>query len=339
VNDLPRIESTLSRALEEVFDGPLVRKLLHRRAKLRRDTLADRKGAAADLKKLHDLSPADQDVMNDLSALLLELGDHRGMIQLYEDQILRGRDPSARAELARKVARIWEEELADAREAADAWRRVLRMKAGDAEATAGLERAKTGKLKQRPAAPPAPAPAPVPPPGLPQPTQPSSPPPAVAAPPPRAPTEDGETTMDEAPRGLSADAGAPAPSAYDEAPEPQTSRASAGAQELPYAPPAYSSGYAQQGYPAYDPAQAHQAQYAQQPNYPQQPGYPQQPDYSQYAGVAPAQQGQYPQQAYPQYPPPPALVQVPNFPAEAPMSVRDGDILEEDSGEDEPKPG
>ncbi|EYF03700.1 hypothetical protein [Chondromyces apiculatus] len=148
VGDMARVAATLSRALEEVFDGPLVRKLLHRRARLRRDVLGDRKGAAVDLKKLHDLSPADQDVMNDLSSLLMDLGDHRGMIQLYEDQILRGRDQGLRAELARKVAQLWEEEIGDAREAADAWRRVLRMKAGDPEASAGLERAKGGKLKR-----------------------------------------------------------------------------------------------------------------------------------------------------------------------------------------------
>ncbi len=148
INHVQRVEQTIGRALEEVFDGPLVRKLLHRRAKLRRDVLGDKKGAAIDLKKLHDLSPADQEVMNDLSNLLMSLGDHRGMIQLYEDQILRGRDPSQRAELARKVARLWEEEIGDAREAADAWRRVLRMKAGDPDATQGLERAKSGKLKR-----------------------------------------------------------------------------------------------------------------------------------------------------------------------------------------------
>jgi hypothetical protein len=150
VGDLGRVESTLARALEEVFDGPLVRKLLGRRARLRRDQLSDLPGAAQDLKKLHDLSPSDQDVMNELSGLLERLGDHRGMIQLYEDQILRGRDPNQRAELARKVARLWEEEIGDAREAADAWRRVLRMKANDPEATAGLERAKSGKLDHRP---------------------------------------------------------------------------------------------------------------------------------------------------------------------------------------------
>ena len=86
--------------------------------------------------------------MDELSALLTELGDYRGMVQLYEDQILRGKDMSARAELARKVARMWEEQLADPREAADAWRRVLRMKQGDAEATAGLERAKSNMLKK-----------------------------------------------------------------------------------------------------------------------------------------------------------------------------------------------
>jgi tetratricopeptide (TPR) repeat protein len=147
---MKRVEATLGRALEEVFDGPLVRKLLATRAKLRREVLGDAKGASVDLKKLHDLSPSDHDVMAELSSLLLELGDHRGMIQLYEDQILRGREPAVRAELARKVARIWEEDLGDARESADAWRRVLRMKAGDPEATAGLERAKIGKLKRPP---------------------------------------------------------------------------------------------------------------------------------------------------------------------------------------------
>jgi hypothetical protein len=86
--------------------------------------------------------------MEKLSALYTELEDYRGMVALYEDQILRGRDQSQRAELARKVARLWEERLDDAREAADAWRRVLRMKAGDPEATAGLDRAKSNMLKK-----------------------------------------------------------------------------------------------------------------------------------------------------------------------------------------------
>src|SRR6185369_12223282 len=91
---------------------------------------------------------SDMEVMEKLSGLYTELGDYRGMVQLFEDQILRGRDQSQRAELARKVARLWEERLDDAREAADAWRRVLRMKAGDAEATTGLERAKSNMLKK-----------------------------------------------------------------------------------------------------------------------------------------------------------------------------------------------
>src|SRR5581483_1069595 len=122
--------------------------LLARRAKLRREQLDDKTGAAADLKKLHDLSPNDQQVMDELSGLLTELGDYRGMVQLYEDQILRGKDMNARAELARKVARMWEEQLADPREAADAWRRVLRMKKDDPEALSGLERAKSNMLKK-----------------------------------------------------------------------------------------------------------------------------------------------------------------------------------------------
>jgi tetratricopeptide (TPR) repeat protein len=148
VGDLRRAEAAITHALTEVFDGPLVRQLLSRRAKLRRGELDDKAGAAADLKKLHDLSPNEPAVMEDLSSLLTELGDYRGMVQLYEDQILRGKDMGTRAELARKVARMWEEQLADPREAADAWRRVLRMKPGDAEATSGLERAKSNMLKK-----------------------------------------------------------------------------------------------------------------------------------------------------------------------------------------------
>jgi hypothetical protein len=143
-----RAEAVLSRALEEVFDGPLVRRLLARRAQLRRQKLSDSPGAAADLKRLHDLSPSDTAVMDELLELYTELKDYRGIVSLYEDQILRGKDPSQRAELARKVARVWEEELHDSREAADAWRRVLRMKAGDPEASEGLDRAKALMLKK-----------------------------------------------------------------------------------------------------------------------------------------------------------------------------------------------
>jgi cellulose synthase operon protein C len=154
VGEPKRAENVLNRALEEVFDGPLVRKLLARRATVRREKLADPQGAAGDLKRLHDLSPSDTAVMDQLSQLYVELEDYRGMVQLYEDQILRGKDPAARAELARKVARLWEEKLSDPREAADAWRRVLRMKAQDPEATEGLERAKANMLKRPTSEPP-----------------------------------------------------------------------------------------------------------------------------------------------------------------------------------------
>jgi cellulose synthase operon protein C len=148
VGDMTRVDGVLTRALGEVFDGPLVRQLLARRAQLRKERLDDKTGAATDLKKLHDLAPTDQAVMEELTQLLTELGDYRGMVQVLEDQILRGKDPALRADLARRVAVLWEERLADTREAADAWRRVLRMKSGDPEAQAGLERAKTNSLRK-----------------------------------------------------------------------------------------------------------------------------------------------------------------------------------------------
>jgi hypothetical protein len=170
--DAKRAEAVLSRVLEEVFDGPIVRQVLARRALLRQEKLADFDGALADLRRLHELAPADQGITERYGALLREANDFRGLVQLLEDQILRSKDQAVRADLARQIAHIWEEKLGEPREAADAWRRVLRLKAGDPEATEGLDRAKRNKLKFDPAAVPAPRAVSVPPP------KPSTPPPA-----------------------------------------------------------------------------------------------------------------------------------------------------------------
>ena len=149
--DAKRAEAVLTKALEEVFDGPLVRQLIARRAQLRQVRIGDVDGALADLKKLHELAPADAAITERYGALLTESNDYRGLIHLLEDQILRSKDQSVRGDLARQIARLWEERLGEARETADAWRRVLRLKPQDPEATTGLDRAKRNKLKFDPA--------------------------------------------------------------------------------------------------------------------------------------------------------------------------------------------
>lgn len=144
--DADRATAIFTRALEDVFDGPLVRQIISRRAGIR-EKLGDVDGALRDLKKLHELAPADQQITDRYRALLTEANDYRGLIQLNEDQILRSKDQGVRADLARNIARLWEERLGDSRETADAWRRVLRLKPQDPEATAGLDRAKRNKLQ------------------------------------------------------------------------------------------------------------------------------------------------------------------------------------------------
>lgn len=141
-----RAAAIYTRALEEVFDGPLVRQILSRRAAIRQN-LGEVDGSIRDLKKLHELAPADQQITDRYRVVLEASNDYRGMIQLYEDQILRSKDQGVRADLARNIARLWEERIGDARETADAWRRVLRLKPQDPEATAGLDRAKRNKLQ------------------------------------------------------------------------------------------------------------------------------------------------------------------------------------------------
>ncbi|MBI4957360.1 MAG: hypothetical protein HY908_35450 [Myxococcales bacterium] len=299
VGDMRRVEAALSRALEEVYDGPLVRKLLRKRATLRKDILRDYKGAAGDLKRLHDLAPADQDLIHELSEILTHLRDHRGMIELYEDQILRGRDPQQRAEVARKVARIWEEYLADAREAGDAWRRVLRMKPGDKEAQAGLDRAKAGKLKQAPPLPPLP----------------SQPPPPVSVPVAgsRPPLGRATAQASSPPREETPAVATPAPEAGAPAPEPWGDPPHGEAQGYPVAPAAAT--YEGQGYPPPQaPAYEGQGYPAALPAYegaPQAPAYEGQAGYP-HAPQAPAYEGQA---GYPHAPQAPAYEGAPQAPA------------------------
>src|SRR5690606_10372969 len=74
-----RAAEVIGQALEQVFDGPLVRLLLARRAELRSDKLGDRKGAAEDLRRIYDLSPSESGVAARLQALYEELGDVQGL--------------------------------------------------------------------------------------------------------------------------------------------------------------------------------------------------------------------------------------------------------------------
>ncbi len=145
--DLQRVSDVIGETLEHVHDGPLVRMLLRRRFDLRSGPLDDDAGAGEDLKRLYDLSPSDSDIASQLEERYKASGDDRGLVQLYEDQILRGRDQAARADLARKVALLWQDVLDEPREAADAWRRVLRMNSGDQQAKDGLSQAKQAMRK------------------------------------------------------------------------------------------------------------------------------------------------------------------------------------------------
>lgn len=143
VGDHSREAAVLTAALEEVFDLPSVKLLLQRRAAVRSNHLHKAADAAADLSRLNELLPGDSEVLAELRSLYTELGDHQNLVNLYEDQIVRTRDSDEqRADLARLVAQLWSNELDNPREAAEAWRRVLRLCPDDTEAKAGFEKAR-----------------------------------------------------------------------------------------------------------------------------------------------------------------------------------------------------
>ena len=140
-------------ALGGVFDANQSRTLLLESARVKRERMNDAKGAAEDLRAAYDLAPADAALWSALTSTLREAGDFRGLVSAYEDRLVRERDTATRQEFARIVARIWSDDLVDAREAADAWRRLLRLAPGDAEAQSGLEKAR-GSLVGNPSVPP-----------------------------------------------------------------------------------------------------------------------------------------------------------------------------------------
>jgi tetratricopeptide (TPR) repeat protein len=94
---LVRVEGALDRAIDEVFDGPLVRELLLRRASLRRG--ANPEGAVSDLQRLHELLPGDEVVFDQLVELLRQLGDRVRLAALLEEHLGRGQAPASRKKL------------------------------------------------------------------------------------------------------------------------------------------------------------------------------------------------------------------------------------------------
>lgn len=138
-----RVDWILGRVLDQVHEGARVRQLLRYRYELRSEKLPDAPGAREVLKKLYELSPGDQEIAERLEGLYREAQDHIGLVHLYEDLILRSKDPQERAARARQVALIWQDQLEHPRETADAWRRVLRLQPGDEQAKQGLDEAKT----------------------------------------------------------------------------------------------------------------------------------------------------------------------------------------------------
>lgn len=89
-------------------------------------------------------------VHRELLEAVLEQGGHTAeLVASLEKRWSHEKDQARRLTLARRIADVLERADGDPREVADAWRRVLRLDAKDAHATAALERAKARALGAR----------------------------------------------------------------------------------------------------------------------------------------------------------------------------------------------
>jgi tetratricopeptide (TPR) repeat protein len=133
------LERLLKQRFEDSVDGDSARTLLETQA-----ALYDRVNRASDaadvLQRLLGMR-ATVELRDRVLDALSRAGRHKDRVNVLEQSIRRApADSEERNELGRRVARIWESELANKFEATDAWKRVARWTPHDAEAGSALER-------------------------------------------------------------------------------------------------------------------------------------------------------------------------------------------------------
>ncbi|MBL8613984.1 MAG: tetratricopeptide repeat protein [Deltaproteobacteria bacterium] len=116
---------------------------LHRRVSEVLIAAGDRDGGRAALHDAMRLSPDDDATLAQLTEIAVADGDHRALAGLLARQATRASGAEL-LELVRRIARLWQNELAEPQVAVGAWRKVLELAPDDAEAldaVAGLSRA------------------------------------------------------------------------------------------------------------------------------------------------------------------------------------------------------
>ncbi len=134
-----RLAALQQRKLELTSSFELI-KLNHEIASLARDELMDLELAADALREILDLDPADARALSELSALLRQLADFHGLMEILAQREMLCDTDDERVALNLEIATLADELLDDKDRAIDALRQVLLFSPTHARAWEGLER-------------------------------------------------------------------------------------------------------------------------------------------------------------------------------------------------------
>jgi tetratricopeptide (TPR) repeat protein len=137
---LDALDAHLARGVEEALDPRTAACLLSRRARLLEGPLGRADDAANVYSKLLQLRPDDQQAASKLRESLRKARRFQDLLVVIHKQTLRAKQPDDKVELLKETAQVWELDLRNRWEAADAWAKVLELAPTDPEALRALSR-------------------------------------------------------------------------------------------------------------------------------------------------------------------------------------------------------
>ncbi len=138
VGRLPELVDQYEKVIDDAYEAETARFYQARRAFLLGDKLGRVDESIEALRQLVEIAPKDLDALHLLQDTLSHHGRHQDLLMALERELEVG--ATDKASVYRSIARVWDQQLRNAFEAKDAWKRVLKFAPDDDEARAALER-------------------------------------------------------------------------------------------------------------------------------------------------------------------------------------------------------
>ncbi|MFO0563630.1 MAG: hypothetical protein U0269_36735 [Polyangiales bacterium] len=135
---LPELVDKYEKVIDDAYEADTARFYQARRAALLGEKLGRVDDAIEALRQLVEIAPKDLNALHLLQDTLSQHGRYQDLLMALERELEVGTPD--KASVNRSIARVWDQQLRNAFEAKDAWKRVLKLVPDDEEAKSALER-------------------------------------------------------------------------------------------------------------------------------------------------------------------------------------------------------